>query len=164
MCSPRFREALLEVQVPYLKMTRKDAGELAYVPAKVFLPSRTELGKGNEHGIAEGEMFPLSYDPTSYKTTLTEELLKFYGRKINPERESAHYDAAQIYDPKWGWWYWVRTANMAYDFLNRVASAYGALSYTYANNDSVGIRPVLNLDGELEVVSNGKFEEVFTLC
>lgn len=44
--SPRFREALLEVQVPYLKMTRKDAGELAYVPAKVFLPSRTELGKG----------------------------------------------------------------------------------------------------------------------
>lgn len=96
-------------------------GGLAYVPAKVFLPSRTE-------------------------------------------RESAHYDAAQIYDPKWGWWYWVRTANMAYDFLNRVASAYGALSYTYANNDSVGIRPVLNLDGELEVVSNGKFEEVFTLC
>ena len=53
---------------------------------------------------------------------------------------------------------------MAYDFLNRVASAYRALSYTYANNDSVGIRPVLNLDGELEVVSNGKFEEVFTLC
>lgn len=53
---------------------------------------------------------------------------------------------------------------MAYDFLNRVASAYGALSYTYANNDSVGIRPVLNLDGELEVVSNWKFEEVFTLC
>ena len=43
--SPRFREDLLEVQVPYLKMTRKDAGELAYVPAKVFLPSRTELGK-----------------------------------------------------------------------------------------------------------------------
>ena len=162
--SPRFREALLEVQVPYLKATGKDTGELAYVPAKVFLPSRTELGKGNEHGIAEGEMLPLAYDPTAYKTTLTAELLKFYGRKINPERESAHYDAAQIYDPKWGWWYWVRTANMAYDFLNRVASAYGALSYTYANNDSVGIRPVLNLDGELEVVSNGKFEEVFTIC
>lgn len=39
---------------------------------------------------------------------------------------------------------------------DRVASAYGALSYTYANNDSVGIRPVMNLDGEVEVVSNLK--------
>lgn len=52
---------------------------------------------------------------------------------------------------------------MGYDFLNRVASPYGALSYTYANNDSVGIRPVMNLDSELEVVSNGKFAEVFTI-
>jgi len=158
-----FQEALLEVEVPYLKCIRRDQGELGFVKAKVFLPSRTELGKGDEHGIAEGAMFPLAYDPTSFKTTLTEERLDFYGRKINPQRDSAPYDAAQIYDPKWGWWYWIRTANMGYDFLNRVASAYGALSYTYSNNDSVGIRPVLNLDGELEVESNGKFMEVFTI-
>ena len=52
---------------------------------------------------------------------------------------------------------------MGYDFLNRVASPYGALSYTYSNNDSVGIRPVLNLDGEVEVQSNGRFQEVFTM-
>ena len=108
-------------------------------------------------------MFPLAYDYSVYRTTMTEELLAKYGRAINPDRPTAKYDAPQIYDPKYGWWYWLRTANMGYDFLNRVASPYGALSYTYSNNDSVGIRPLLNLDGELEVQSNGKFQEVFTI-
>lgn len=163
--SPQSREALLEVDIPCLCRTdRRDQGELRTVRGRVFLPSRTELGKGDEHGVAEGTIFPLSYDPTSYKTTLTDDMLIKYGRSINPARPSAAYDAPQIYDPKYGWWYWLRTANMGYDFLTRVASAYGALSYTYANNDSVGIRPVMNLDGEVEVVSNGKFAEVFRIA
>ncbi len=162
--SETFRQALREVDVPYLRRTDRDRGEMAFVRARVFIPSRTELGKGDEHGFAEGAVFPLSYDPTAYKTAPTEEVLKKYGRKINPERPSARFDAPQIYDPKYGWWYWVRTANMGYDFLNRVASPYGALSYTYANNDSVGIRPALNLDGDVEVCSNEKFQEVFTVC
>jgi len=161
--SDTFKAALLTVQVPYLKKTGRDVGEMTSVEAKVFLPSRTELGRGDEHGYKEGEMFPLAYDMSVYRTTMTDELLEKYGREINPERPTAHYDAPQIYDPKLGWWYWLRTANMGYDFLNRVASPYGALSYTFSNNDSVGIRPVLNLDGELEVVSNGKFMEVFTI-
>lgn len=161
--SQRFRQALLEVEIPYLRRVERDLGELTAVKGKVFIPSRTELGKGNEHGQEEGRMFPLAYDPTAYKTVPTEEVLAKYGRRINPQRPSAAFDAPQIYDPKYGWWYWVRTANMGYDFLNRVASPYGALSYTYANNDSVGIRPALNLDGSLDVVSNGKFLEIFTL-
>lgn len=162
--SRTFRQALLEVDIPYLRRVERDHGEMSSVRGRVFIPSRTELGKGNEHGEEEGTMFPLSYDPTSYKAVPTEKVLAKYGRKINPQRPSALYDAPQIYDPKYGWWYWVRTANMGYDFLNRVASPYGALSYTYANNDSVGIRPALNLDDDLNVQSNGKFQEVFTVC
>lgn len=161
--SDTFKNALRTVEVPYLKRTGRDAGKMEVVKAKVFLPSRTELGKGNEHGYEEGTMFPLAYDMSVYRTTMTEELLQKYGREINPQRPTARYDAPQIYDPKWGWWYWLRTANMGYDFLNRVASPYGALSYTYSNNDSVGIRPVLNLAGDLEVESNGKFDEIFTI-
>ena len=161
--SNTFRSALLRVDVPYLRRTERDTGEIVTVSALAFLPSRTELGKGDEHGCAEGVMFPLAYDYSVYRTTMTEELLAKYGRAINPDRPTAKYDAPQIYDPKYGWWYWLRTANMGYDFLNRVASPYGALSYTYSNNDSVGIRPLLNLDGELEVQSNGKFQEVFTI-
>ena len=162
--SPMFRQALLQVDLPYLRRTGRDTGELTSVKGSVFIPSRTELGKGDEHGFAEGTIFPLAYDPTAYKTVPTETVLVRYGRKINPQRPSAKYDAPQIYDPKYGWWYWVRTANMGYDFLNRVASPYGALSYTYANNDSVGIRPAANLNGSVDVVSNGKFMEIFTLC
>lgn len=161
--SDTFKQALIQVDVPYLKKTGKDVGIMTSVPGKVFLPSRTEIGRGDEHGYQEGTLFPLAYDMSVYRTTMTEELLAKYGREINPERSTAHYDAPQIYDPKYGWWYWLRTANMGYSFLNRVASPYGALSYTYSNNDSVGIRPVLNLDGELEVVSNGKFNEIFTI-
>lgn len=162
--SPMFRQALLQVDIPYLRRTGRDTGELTSVKGAIFIPSRTELGKGDEHGFAEGTIFPLSYDPTAYKTAPTGDVLDRYGRRINPQRPSAKYDAPQIYDPKYGWWYWVRTANMGYDFLNRVASPYGALSYTYANNDSVGIRPAVNLSGSVDVVSNGKFMEVFTLC
>lgn len=161
--SDLFLGALLEVEVPYLKRDRLDHGALACTRAKVFVPSRTEIGKGDEHGVAEGSMMPLFYDHSVYRTTMTEPLLAKYGREINPERPSAHYDAPQIYDPKYGWWYWVRTANMGYTFLNRVASPYGALSYTYANNDVVGIRPMVNLDSETAVESNLKFMEIFTL-
>lgn len=161
--SNAFRQALIQVDVPYLKKTGKDTGTMTSVPGKVFLPSRTEIGRGDEHGHPEGVLFPLAYDMSVYRTTMTKELLAKYGREINPERPAARYDAPQIYDPKYGWWYWLRTANMGYSFLNRVASPYGALSYTYANNDSVGIRPVVNLDGGLEVVSNGQFHEVFTI-
>ncbi len=163
--SPKSREALLEVEIPYLRRTeQRDQGALQTVRGRVFLPSRTELGKGDEHGVAEGSIFPLAYDPTSYQTTLTDDILMKYGRSINPARPSAAYDAPQIYDPKYGWWYWLRTANMGYDFLTRVASPYGALSYTYANNDSVGIRPAMNLDGALKVESNRAFLECFTIC
>lgn len=161
--SGTFRKGLLTVDVPYLRKTGMDQGEMTCVQAKIFLPSRTELGKGDEHGKPEGTMFPLAYDTSVYRTTMTEEKLEQYGREINPERPTAPYDAPQIYDPRLGWWYWLRTGNMAYGFLNRVASPYGALSYTYSNNDSVGIRPVLNLDGDLEAESNGRFEEVFTI-
>lgn len=161
--SEQFLEALIPVEVPYLRRTERDAGVLSTVQAKVFLPSRTEIGKGDEKGIAEGAMLPLFYDYSIYRTTMTQPLLEKYGREINPARETAPYDAPQIYDPKYGWWYWIRTANMGYSFLNRVASPYGALSYTYSNNDSVGIRPMLNLDGELPVQSNLKYDELFTI-
>jgi hypothetical protein len=164
--SPRFREAVLEVEVPYLKMESRDKGSLKSVKAKVFLPSRTEMGKGDEHGIPEGKMFPLSYDYSIYKTTLLQSLLDKYGRKINPEWGNvkiAHYNDPQLYDPKFGWWYWLRTANMAYTFLNRVCSPYGALSYTFSYNDVVGIRPVLCLSPDLNVTSNGKYKEIFTI-
>lgn len=161
--SKTFIDGLLEVQVPVLSRVMADKGELSYVPAKVFAPSRTEIGKGDEWGIAEGKMFPLCYDYSVFKARPAEAVNEKYGRSLNPPRATAPYDNPQIYDPKYGWWYWVRTPSMSYTFLSRVASPYGALTYTFANNDSVGIRPVLHLDSDLEVEDEGGPIKTFVL-
>ena len=42
-----------------------------------------------------------------------------------------------------------------YKFMVRVMSPYGSVSYTYANNDVVGLRPLVNLNADLEIVDDG---------
>ena len=60
-----------------------------------------------------------------------------------------------MYDPKFGWWYYMRTPSTVYKFMVRVMSPYGSVSYTYANNDVVGLRPWVNLNADLEIVDDG---------
>ena len=162
--SETFRSALREVEVPCIQ--RKGGrmnGELGAVKARVFLPSRTEIGKGDELGIPEGKMFPVFYNLRMYKAKPTEADMQRYGRRWNPVTPGNPEGSPHIYDPRVAWWFGLRTANMQYRFLNRVMCSYGAVSYTYANNDIVGIRPAMNLDGELEVSGDGGFDEIFTL-
>ena len=161
--SGAFIEALLEVDVPVLTRLKKDEGEVANVKAKVFLPSRTEIGKGDESGYAEGHLIPLFCDPTILKAKPNEKDLKKYGRSWNPERKDAPYDAPQIYHPKYGWWFFLRTPSLKYAFLVRVMSPYGAVSYTYAYNGVVGIRPIMNLNSDLGVDGNGEIPETYTI-
>jgi len=162
--SKMFQDALIEVDVQVLVREGRDKGALQTIRSKVFLPSRTEIGKGDESGFAEGKMMPIFHDPTILKAKPTDEDMAKYGRSWNPTYEDIPLDAPQIYDPKFGWWFWLRTASMKYAYLIRVMSPYGAVSYTFANNDSVGIRPVLNLDSSLEILSdNDVFNETFTI-
>ena len=151
--SDTFKSCLLETDVPVLERREKNSGELTCVKAKFFLPSRTEIVKGDESGFAEGKPLPICYDPLFvHRIKPTERDMERYGRSWNPGRADAHLDAPQIYDPKYGWWYCLRTPNLQYGFLVRVMTTYGALSYTYANNDVVGIRPVCNLSPDTEVL------------
>lgn len=161
--SAAFREKLLESEVPVLRRTGQGRAELTEVRAKVFVPSRTELNKGDECGIPEGRPLPLLCDHRIFKAVPLESELKKHGRAWNPGRETAPDDAPQIYDPKYGWWYWIRTPSSLYAFLTRVASPYGAVSYTYANNDVVGVRPMMNLDGEALVEGDGRIDETYTI-
>lgn len=150
--SPELRSALVEKDIPVLERIEKDHMQLVYVKAKVFLPSRTEMNKGDECGIAEGRPLPIFYDLSTYRAKMSAAARERYGRQWNPAREGAPYDTPHIYDPIHGWWYWMRTPSKLYSFLNRVMYTYGAVGYTYANNDCVGIRPLFNVDAELEVV------------
>lgn len=161
--SPMFRQALLQVDIPYLRRTGRDTGELTSIKGAVFIPSRTELGKGDEHGFAEGTIFPLSYDPTAYKTAPTGDVLERYGRRINPSGPPPSTTRPRSTTPNTAGGTGSAPAN-GLRFPEPGRQPYGALSYTYANNDSVSIRPAVNLSGSVDVVSNGKFMEVFTLC
>lgn len=147
-----FKSALVEKDIPVLTRVAQGKLELGYVPAKVFLPSRTEMNKGNEKGIAEGAPLPIFYDLSTYRARPTDEDLAKHGRTWNPPIENDEYDVPHVYDPKHGWWYWMRTPSSLYTYLNRAMYTYGAVGYTYANNDVVGVRPLFNVDQELEVL------------
>ncbi len=150
---PRFEAAILESDVPTLFRSRKEQGQVRNIKARVFLPSRTELGFGGESGIEDGFALPLFEGRAHLKAKPTEYQMSIFGRSWNPgwdfgKRGSAPLGAPQIFDPKYSWWYWTRTPHLAYAYLVRVMSANGAFSYALAHNDIVGVRPMMNVDGD----------------
>lgn len=155
--SDDLKNNLVVTRVPLIERVRKGEGKLTGVDAAVFLPSRTEMNKGNEGGIEEGCPLPIFYDHYIFKAKPSPDQMKKYGRSWNPELPEEHqfFDGPQMYDPKFGWWYYMRTPSVMYSFMQRVMTAYGSVSYTYANNDVVGIRPLLNVDADLEVADVG---------
>ncbi len=153
-----FQSALVETDIPVLVRTGKGKGELTSVRACAFLPSRTEMNKGDEIGIAEGRTLPIFYDHYIFKAVPNADQIEQYGRTWNPEEpeKGLFYDKAQMYDPKFGWWYYMRTPSTMYKFMERVMSPYGSVSYTYAYNDVVGLRPLINVSSEMDVVDIGE--------
>ena len=162
-----FINALAETDIPVLVRTGKLKAELTSVKTAVFAPSRSEMNKGAELDIPDGRTLPIFYEHYEpfYKAIPTQEQLAQYGRSWNPEQpqRGVKFDAPQIYDPKYGWWYYMRTPNTQYAYLERVMSPYGAVSYTYANNDVVGIRPVINLYSDTQVYDIGETTPLYCI-
>ncbi len=153
--SPALVEAIYESDVPVLKRTSRGKGQVVTVKSKIFLPSRTELCMGDESGFAEGAPLPLFEGRAHLSAKPTDEQMAIHGRSWNPgwdfgKRARAALDDAQIFDPKYVWWYWTRTPHLTYSYLVRVVSANGAFSYTMAYNDIVGVRPMFAADGEFD--------------
>ena len=163
--SEEMRENLVFTEIPVLVRTGRGTAELKSLNAAVFLPSRTEMNKGNELGIPEGKPLPIFYDHYIFKAVPAPEQLEKYGRLWQPEEpeKGLYYDIAQMYDPKFGWWYYMRTPNTMYSFLQRVMSPYGSVSYTYAYNDDVGIRPLINIRADMEAADVGVAEPVYRI-
>lgn len=159
--SDEFKDAVRPAKIPCLIRKEKGVGEIKDLEVKAFLLSRTEIGWGDENGIPEGSLLKLFENKAYQDAVPTKEQIEIHGRSWNPgwdfggRIKPAKYDDPQIYDPKFGWWYWLRTPHLVYPYLVRVRSTYGALSYTMAYNDVVGIRPVLNVDSEFKVYSDG---------
>jgi len=160
-----FRDNLVETDIPVIVRKKRCEGELTTVKAAVFLPSRTEMNKGDEVGLAEGKTLPIFYDHYIFKATPSPDQIEQFGRSWNPEEpeKGLFFDRAQMYDPKFGWWYYMRTPNVQYKFLQRVMTAYGSVSFTYAYNDVVGIRPLINLRSDTPIQDVGIEEMLFRI-
>ena len=163
--SRKLLDNLVETDIPVLVRTGRAKAELCQVKAGVFLPSRTEMNKGDELGIPEGRTLPLFYDHYIFKATPSQDQLEKYGRGWNPEEpeKGLFFDRAQMYDPKFGWWYYMRTPSTMYKFMQRVMSPYGSVSFTYAYNDVVGLRPLINLNADMEVPDVGVEEPIYRI-
>jgi len=155
--SETFKKYICAAKIPCLIRDGMKSGFVEKLELKAFLLSRTEIGWGAESGIAEGSLLKLFEDKAYQDAVPTDEQMAIYGRSWNPgwdyggRIKPAKYGDPQIYDPKYGWWYWLRTPHLTYPYLVRVRSTYGALSYTMAYNDIVGIRPALNIRSDAPV-------------
>ena len=138
------RENLLESSVPVHVSGADGSPALDYVTAKVFLPSRTEMGLGDDYGLPEGEPLPLLRDRRFLSANLTEQAASRYSGPWQPQFPMK---AGSI------WRYWLRSPHLHYTYLVRYVAEMGGLSFTKANYEIVGIRPMMNVRGELPVES-----------
>jgi len=138
------RTCLLETRVPVHVPGADGKPSLDYVTAKVFLPSRTEMGLGDDYGIPEGEPLPLLRDRRFLSAYLTEQAASRYSGPWQPQFPMK---AGSI------WRYWLRSPHLHYTYLVRYVAEMGGLSYTKANYEIVGVRPMMNVRSDLPVES-----------
>lgn len=136
------REALVESQVPTHVMGENGLPDVDYIPAKVFLPSRTEMGLGDDYGLPEGAPLPLMRDMRMKTACLTAGAAQHYSGPWQPQFPMGAGSP---------WRYWLRSPHLTYTYLVRYVAEMGGLSYTKANYEIVGVRPMMNVRGALQV-------------
>ena len=156
--SPTFLKGLQEVEVKCIKKGAEGKAEPDTIRDKVFLLSRTEIGSGDESGLAEGSKLPLFNEYVYLLARPTTEDIRKYQTVWLPGIPLTK----TIQDISSGWWYWLRSPMLKYEYLARVMIN-GAHSYSLAYNDRVGIRPALNLDSELMLSDTLDENGIYTL-
>lgn len=128
-----FRNALLNDTITVAKNTVTDGGGSEQITRKVRLLTETEVGLGNENGIAEGTQWPLFTDNESRKAYPTAEAVS------KSTYTNSSLSATQP------WYYWLLTPNAGYANIVRYVYSVGSLHDYHAWNGSFGVRPALFL-------------------
>ena len=133
-----FREALLPTTLTTVQPS-VDGGGVKKEVRTVFLPSRTEVGLGDEASDSpEGAKWDFYTDNNSRKKVRT------------PQATS---QATSSED-----WWWLRTPHVDYADLARHARSDGTLNNSLAYYGYYGVSPALNLSNEVEVeLVGGKY-------
>lgn len=105
--------------------------------AKVFMPSRTNVGGGTENRIQEGEVWDLFADGASRSCLFSPELYANTPNNNKPEYEDEV------------WYYYLRSPGSGGSYNVRCVSRDGNIGSTYAYDDCMGVRPALKLNPEI---------------
>lgn len=128
-----FRNALLNDTITVAKNTVTDGGGSEQITRKVRLLTETEVGLGNENGIAEGTQWPLFTDNESRKAYPTAEAVS------KSTYTNSSLSATQP------WYYWLLTPNAGNAGNVRYVYSDGGLRYNNAWSGRYGVRPALFL-------------------
>lgn len=130
---PEFRAALLDDTITVAKNTVTDGGGSEQITRKVRLLTETEVGLGNENGIAEGTQWPLFTDANSRKAYPTAEAVS------KSTYTSSSLSATQP------WYYWLLTPFAGSANIARIVDSDGRLGNGDAWSGHLGVRPALFL-------------------
>ena len=127
------RNLLMSTTLKTINNTVTDGGGSYTTADKIFLPSETEVGLGNENNIAEGATFAYFANSNSRIAIVQEEA---YIASLSDSKPSSLTSS---------WYYWLRTPNGSYSNNVRFVTADGSLSNSNAYRGNIGVRPCLNL-------------------
>ena len=127
-----FRNALLNDTITVAKSST-DGGGSEQITRKVRLLTETEVGLGNENGIAEGTKWPLFTDNNSRLAYPTAEAVS------KSEYTSSGLNASSP------WYYWLLTPNAGNAYNVRNGDSGGSLGSSTADDGGGGVRPALFL-------------------
>jgi len=128
-----FRNAILDTTIRVAKNTVVDGGGYEDITRKVYLLSETEVGLGNENGIAEGSKWDLFSDNNSRKAYPTAEAVSRSEYTIGGLNTSSP------------WYWWLRTPYAGSSRNAQNVSTGGTLGNDLAYYGIRGVRPALEL-------------------
>lgn len=136
----------LKVAIP-----NTDGGGIEDVIDKIFLPSRTEVGLGNETNTPEG--YP-------YKGFTSND-----SRKANPSQEAldnSTWKSSSFTTSSYSTW-WLRTPYTSGSYNVRSVYSSGSLNNSSARDGGNGLRPLCNLKSEILASDDKNSDGVYTL-
>jgi hypothetical protein len=142
--------AILDTSILTAKPT-EDGGGSETIVAKVFLPSKTEVGCGQENFISEGAAWKYYESDSSRMGYLTTQCFGNTASSSKPDSK----------DEAWLWW--LRSADYSMTSNIRTIDTDGGAITKNAYNGSVGVRPALNLSSSQLVSDTADSDGCYTV-
>lgn len=128
-----------------------DDGNYEDISRKVFLPSITEVGLGNENNIPEGSSWGYYTSDANRKSYLTEQCFNNTSSANKPTKISS------------SWMWWLRTPYYGTTHYGEAVDTIGGVVNGIIRLGRNGIRPALNLSSSLQITDSADSDNCYTI-